>query len=35
MKAHTHHDTLGDALHQAEWEFEVMPDEWADANEVF
>jgi hypothetical protein len=35
MKAHTHHDSLEDATHQAEWEFEVMPEEWADTNEAF
>jgi len=35
LKAHTHHDTLEDALHQAEWEFSVAPNEWADTNEPF
>jgi hypothetical protein len=24
----THHETLEDALHQAEWEFNVLPAEW-------
>jgi hypothetical protein len=29
-KAHTHHDTLADALSQAEFEFQVTPGEWID-----
>jgi hypothetical protein len=33
--AHTHHDTLDDALDQAEFEFEVMRNEWVDASEAF
>lgn len=31
----TWHLTLEDALHQAEWEFNVNPNEWVDANEPF
>jgi hypothetical protein len=26
--ADTHHETLAEAFHQAEWEFEVKADEW-------
>ncbi len=26
--ADTHHATIDEALHQAEWEFEVKPQEW-------
>jgi hypothetical protein len=33
--AHTHHDTLEDAFHQAEFEFEVMRTEWVETNEPF
>ncbi len=29
----TWHETLHDALHQAEWEFGVLPEEWADVQE--
>ncbi len=28
--ADTHHATIGEALHQAEWEFDVKPAEWQD-----
>lgn len=31
----TWHENLGDALHQAEWEFGVAADEWLEANEPF
>ncbi|MBB5318006.1 hypothetical protein [Tunturibacter empetritectus] len=31
----TFHETLDEALHQAEWEFEVRPEEWIDAQEPF
>lgn len=31
----TWHETLEDALYQAEWEFGVMPEEWADVHEPF
>jgi hypothetical protein len=31
----THHATLEEALHQAEWEFGVLPEEWADVQEPF
>jgi hypothetical protein len=31
----TWHESLEDALHQAEWEFEVKPDEWEDIHELF
>ena len=27
--ADTHHETIEQALHQAEWEFGVKPEEWA------
>ena len=33
--ADTWHETLDDALHQAEYEFEVKPEEWIETNEVF
>jgi hypothetical protein len=28
----TWHQSLGDAMHQAEFEFSVQPDEWSDAD---
>ena len=28
----THHETLDDAFHQAEYEFEVKPEEWVDVS---
>jgi hypothetical protein len=31
----TLHETLEEALEQAEWEFEVKPEEWTDTNEPF
>src|SRR5580698_7335435 len=31
----TFHETLEEALHQAEWEFEVRPGEWTDVDEPF
>jgi hypothetical protein len=31
----TWHETLDDALHQAEFEFEVKPEEWKETNEPF
>ena len=31
----TWHQTLEDALHQAEWEFGVHPTEWIEVNEPF
>ena len=31
----TWHETLEDALDQAEWEFEVKPEEWATINEPY
>lgn len=31
----TFHETLEEALHQAEWEFEVRPEEWLDVQERF
>jgi hypothetical protein len=31
----TWHESLEDALHQAEWEFEVKPNEWEDIYEIF
>ena len=31
----TWHETLEEALHQAEWEFGVMPEEWTDVQEPF
>jgi hypothetical protein len=31
----TWHETLDDALHQAEWEFEVRPKEWSEVDETF
>jgi hypothetical protein len=31
----TFHEPLEEALHQAEWEFEVRPEEWIDAQEPF
>src|SRR6202047_3181974 len=31
----TWHDSLEDALHQADYEFEVKPDEWEDIHEIF
>jgi hypothetical protein len=31
--ADTFHLTLNDALHQAEYEFDVRPEEWIDTNE--
>ena len=31
----TWHETLEDALHQAEWEFGVLPEEWTDIQEPF
>jgi hypothetical protein len=31
----THHETLEEALHQAEWEFGVLPDEWSAVQEPF
>jgi hypothetical protein len=31
--ADTWHQTLDDAFHQAEWEFGVRPEEWAEINE--
>jgi hypothetical protein len=31
----TWHETLKDALHQAEWEFAVLPEEWTDVREPF
>lgn len=33
--ADTSHESLDDALHQAEWEFDVRPEEWVDINEPF
>jgi hypothetical protein len=30
----TWHENLDDALHQAEWEFGVLPEEWVNAIEV-
>ncbi len=30
-RADTYHSTIEDAMHQAEFEFEVRPDEWNDA----
>jgi hypothetical protein len=33
--ADTFHLTLDDALHQAEYEFGVRPEEWTDTNEPF
>jgi hypothetical protein len=33
--ADTWHESLDDALHQAEWEFDVRPEEWVDINEPF
>jgi hypothetical protein len=33
--ADTWHETLDDALHQAEYEFEVKPEEWAETSEPF
>ena len=32
LSTDTWHETLEDALHQAEWEFEVRPEEWTDVN---
>jgi hypothetical protein len=31
----TWHETLDDALHQAEWEFGVRPEEWTEVQEPF
>lgn len=31
----TWHETLEDALHQAEWEFGVLAEEWTDVEEPF
>ena len=31
----TFHETLEDAIDQAEWEFEVRPEEWTDVREPF
>jgi|ERR1041385_1982387 hypothetical protein len=31
----TWHESLEDALHQAEFEFAVKPDEWEDIHEIF
>jgi hypothetical protein len=31
----TWHESLEDALNQAEWEFGVLPDEWTDVHEPF
>jgi len=31
----TWHQNLDDALHQAEWEFGVSPEEWIETNEAF
>jgi hypothetical protein len=31
----TWHETLEEALHQAEWEFGVLPEEWTDVQEPF
>lgn len=33
--ADTWHQTLDDALHQAEWEFGVASEEWIETNEPF
>ena len=33
--AHTHHDSIEDAFHQAEFEFEVLPADWVETNEPF
>jgi hypothetical protein len=30
----TWHETLEDALHQAEWEFDVRPEEWIEVQEA-
>jgi hypothetical protein len=31
----TWHQSLEDALHQADWEFGVQPEEWTETNEPF
>jgi hypothetical protein len=33
--ADTYHESIEDALSQAEWEFGVTPQEWVEANEPF
>jgi hypothetical protein len=33
--ADTWHGSIDDALHQAEYEFDLKPDEWTDTNEPF
>jgi hypothetical protein len=35
MVADTWHNDIEEALHQAEYEFDVKPDEWQDVNEQF
>jgi hypothetical protein len=34
LQTDTWHNTLEDALHQAEWEFGVQPAEWTDVREA-
>jgi hypothetical protein len=31
----TWHESLEDAMHQGEWEFEVKPSEWVEVNEPY
>jgi hypothetical protein len=33
--ADTYHESIEDAVNEAEWEFGVRPEEWADADEPF